>query len=117
MTSRMIPKTANTLETIQQSIASELRSLNERILLSLSSPNRMMNNIVEEYLRRKGKQIRPIMVLLSARLFSRTIGIRTISAAASVEMLHNASLIHDDVVDESKLPRESRLSTGYGTIT
>ena len=62
MTSRMIPKTANTLETIQQSIASELRSLNERILLSLSSPNRMMNNIVEEYLRRKGKQIRPIMV-------------------------------------------------------
>ena len=81
MTSRMIPKTANTLETIQQSIASELRSLNERILLSLSSPNRMMNNIVEEYLRRKGKQIRPIMVLLSARLFSRTIGIRTISAA------------------------------------
>ena len=105
MTSRMIPKTANTLETIQQSIASELRSLNERILLSLSSPNRMMNNIVEEYLRRKGKQIRPIMVLLSARLFSRTIGIRTISAAASVEMLHNASLIHDDVVDESKLRR------------
>ncbi len=63
MTSRMIPKTANTLETIQQSIASELRSLNERILLSLSSPNRMMNNIVEEYLRRKGKQIRPIMVI------------------------------------------------------
>ena len=56
MTSRMIPKTANTLETIQQSIASELRSLNERILLSLSSPNRMMNNIVEEYLRRRGSR-------------------------------------------------------------
>lgn len=93
------------LDQIRQSIAPELRALNERILVALSSPNRMMNRIVEEYLRRKGKQVRPIMVLLSARLLNARSQNSVISAAASVEMLHNASLIHDDVVDESKLRR------------
>lgn len=105
MTTTPSPKSSNALDSIRESIADELRRLNDRILLSLSSPNAMMNSIVEEYLRRKGKQIRPVMVLLSARLFATRIGRHTISAAASVEMLHNASLIHDDVVDESKLRR------------
>lgn len=71
----------------------------------------MMNGIVEEYLRTKGKQIRPIMVLLSARLLG-TVTPKVISAAASVEMLHNASLIHDDVVDESKLRRNEPTVNG-----
>lgn len=93
------------LETIQQSIASELRQLNEKIMVELSSPNLMMNKIVEEYLRRKGKQVRPIMVLLCAKLFDAAVKMPVICAGASVEMLHNASLIHDDVVDESKLRR------------
>lgn len=70
-----------------------------------------MNGIVEEYLRTKGKQIRPIMVLLSARLLG-TVTPKVISAAASVEMLHNASLIHDDVVDESKLRRNEPTVNG-----
>ncbi|MDE6490167.1 MAG: polyprenyl synthetase family protein [Muribaculaceae bacterium] len=100
-----------TLEAIQQTIAPELRQLNERILLSLASSNSMMNGIVEEYLRTKGKQIRPIMVLLSARLLG-TVTPKVISAAASVEMLHNASLIHDDVVDESKLRRNEPTVNG-----
>lgn len=108
----MPDKSPSALETIQQSIAPELRSLNQRILLALSSPNRMMNNIIEEYLRRKGKQVRPIMVLLSARLFSEQTTDRIINAAASVEMLHNASLIHDDVVDESKLRRNEPTING-----
>lgn len=48
--------------------------------------------------------IRPIMVILTAKLFGE-VNDRVISSAAAVEMLHNASLIHDDVVDESKLRR------------
>lgn len=99
------------LRSDQHTIAPELRQLNERILLSLASSNRMMNGIVEEYLRTKGKQIRPIMVLLSARLLG-TVTPKVISAAASVEMLHNASLIHDDVVDESKLRRNEPTVNG-----
>lgn len=101
----MPDKSPSALETIQQTIAPELRSLNQRIMLALSSPNRMMNRIIEEYLRRKGKQVRPVMVLLSAKLFAPEASDRIICAGASVEMLHNASLIHDDVVDESKLRR------------
>lgn len=93
------------LDNISKSIAPELRMLNERILLALSSPNAMMNSIIQEYLQRKGKQIRPIVVLLCARLFTEEVTAKVIAAAAAVEMLHNASLIHDDVIDESKLRR------------
>lgn len=103
---------SSTLEPIARAIAPELRELNNRILVSLSSPNEMMNGIVKEYLLRKGKQIRPIVVILSARLFAETTTPKIISAAASVEMLHNASLIHDDVVDESQLRRNEPTLNG-----
>jgi octaprenyl-diphosphate synthase len=93
-----------TLEEIQQAIAPELRQLNERIAQSLASSNTLMNHVVDNYLKTKGKQIRPILVILSSRLFGE-MNPSVISAAASVEMLHNASLIHDDVVDDSKLRR------------
>lgn len=104
--------TTSTLEPIAAAIAPELRELNNRILTSLSSSNDMMNGIVREYLRRKGKQIRPIVVILSARLFAERSSRKVISAAASVEMLHNASLIHDDVVDESQLRRNEPTING-----
>lgn len=93
-----------TLEEIQHAIAPELRQLNERISQSLSSGNILMNQVVDNYLLTKGKQIRPILVILTARLFGE-MNPGVISAAAAVEMLHNASLIHDDVVDDSKLRR------------
>lgn len=63
-----------------------------------------MNTVVDYFLGTKGKQIRPMLVLLSARLFGK-INAVTIDAAAAIELLHNASLIHDDVVDESKQRR------------
>ncbi|MCM1309510.1 MAG: polyprenyl synthetase family protein [Bacteroides sp.] len=104
--------TKSALEPIARAIAPELRELNDRIMLALSSPNDMMNGIVREYLQRKGKQIRPIVVILSARLFSEQSSPKIISAAASVEMLHNASLIHDDVVDESQMRRNEPTING-----
>lgn len=103
---------ATTLESIARTIAPELRTLNERILLALTSTNDMMNGIVRDYLRKKGKQIRPVVVILSARLFADSTTPKIISAAASVEMLHNASLIHDDVVDESQLRRNEPTLNG-----
>lgn len=93
-----------TIQSIQQSIAPELAQLNERIAGTLRSSNALMNQVVENYLRSKGKQIRPILVLLSARHFG-VVNDKVIDAAASVELLHNASLIHDDVVDDSKTRR------------
>lgn len=92
------------IESIRHSIATELDRLNSRINDALMSNNGLMNRVVEGYLTTKGKQIRPILVILTAKLFGE-VSDRVIAAAASVEMLHNATLIHDDVVDESKLRR------------
>lgn len=89
---------------IQRSIAPELKLLNESISSSLETSNELMNGIVENYLKTKGKQIRPILVILSAKLLGKQ-NANTISGAAAVEMLHNASLIHDDVVDDSDIRR------------
>lgn len=70
----------------------------------LHSSNPLINEIVTRYLRIKGKQIRPLLVLLSARMFGE-ISEKAIVAGASVELLHNASLVHDDVIDETKMRR------------
>ncbi len=92
------------LESIKASLEPELASLNALIHEHLSADNTLMTTIVERYLRKTGKQIRPLVVMLCARIFG-PIDERVLNAAAAVELLHNASLIHDDVIDESKLRR------------
>lgn len=99
------------LKEIQQLIAPELKALNELIASTLNSSNELMNRIVDNYLRTKGKQIRPILVILSAKLFG-DVNENVIRAAAAVELLHNASLIHDDVVDETKIRRNEPTING-----
>ncbi|MBQ2838752.1 MAG: polyprenyl synthetase family protein [Muribaculaceae bacterium] len=94
----------STFQSIQQSIAPELQMLNNRISTTLASPNALMNQVIEGYLKSKGKQIRPIIVILSAKLLGE-VNENVISAATAVELLHNATLIHDDVVDDTKLRR------------
>lgn len=94
----------STYKEIQESIAPELAQLHERITSALSSRNELMNRVVEGYLKSKGKLIRPILVILTAKLLG-SMNEHVISAAAAVEMLHNASLIHDDVVDDSDTRR------------
>lgn len=88
------------LLTIRQSIIHELTLLNQTLVESLHTTSPLLNEVIHKYLESKGKQIRPILVLLCAKLFG-PISRNTIDAAAALEMLHNASLIHDDVVDEA----------------
>ncbi len=92
------------LDDIKELLAPDLARLNTHIRTHLLADNPLMNTVIESYLNSKGKQIRPIIVMLCARLFG-TITPRVLEAAAAVELLHNASLIHDDVVDDSKLRR------------
>lgn len=92
------------LEKIQSVLGKELEEMNKIIASFLRTPNRLMNDIVSSYLEKKGKQIRPILVILSARLFGGVNG-HVLHAGAALEMLHNASLIHDDIVDETSLRR------------
>ena len=92
------------LTVIQTRLSRELDEMNAIIRQSLFTDNELMNTVVSNYLAIKGKQIRPIMVLLSAKLFGE-VNDKVISGAVAVELLHNASLIHDDVVDETALRR------------
>lgn len=92
------------LEVIHSTIAPELKKLNQQMSAQLSTSNLLMNKVVEAQLSSKGKQIRPIIVILCSKLFARP-NENTIAAAAAVELLHNATLIHDDVVDDSKTRR------------
>ncbi|MDE6555737.1 MAG: polyprenyl synthetase family protein [Duncaniella sp.] len=87
---------------IRSSLREPLDQVNTLIGRSLHSANPLMNTVIESYLSHKGKQLRPMMVLLTARLLGEING-KAIAGAASIEILHNASLIHDDVVDNSNL--------------
>ena len=89
------------LEDIKKSIGPDLKALNKIIEDTLQSDSALMNSIVSKYLVTKGKQLRPILVLLSGRLFG-GITDNVLYSGAAIEMLHNASLIHDDVIDRSK---------------
>lgn len=92
------------LDSIKTALAPEISRLNALIRSCLSSDSPMMGDVVERHLRATGKQIRPLVVMLCARIYG-DVSERVLNAAAAVELLHNASLIHDDVVDESKLRR------------
>lgn len=95
---------------IRDLISSDLERLQKIIKQSLSSNSSLLNKIVDKYLETKGKQIRPIIVVLSAKFFGAEVSDGVLCGAASVELLHNASLIHDDVIDETKQRR------GHDTI-
>ena len=95
---------------IRDLISTEKKRLQKIIKQSLSSNSPLLNKIVDKYLETKGKQIRPIIVVLSAKFFGAEVSDGVLCGAASVELLHNASLIHDDVIDETKQRR------GHDTI-
>lgn len=78
----------------------ELDAMNEIITSTLTSNSELTNGIVTSYLKNKGKLLRPIVTLLSAKFFG-GINDKALQGAAALEMLHNASLIHDDVIDEA----------------
>lgn len=94
----------NQLELIKSKLEKELDEMNTIIREALFTTNALMNQVVSGYLEVTGKQIRPIMVILSSGMFG-GVNDHVLHAGASLEMLHNASLIHDDVVDETSLRR------------
>ena len=94
----------STLENIKKDLGSSLEKLNARIIEHSGSPNNLLNDVSEYFLQKKGKQIRPILTLLLASLFENP-NQNTIDGAAAIELLHSASLLHDDVVDQSDMRR------------
>jgi octaprenyl-diphosphate synthase len=89
-----------TIRDIKAPISQELEIFEKKFRLSMKSSVPLLDTIMTYIVKRKGKQLRPMFVLLSARLFG-AINDRTYRGAALVELLHTATLVHDDVVDES----------------
>lgn len=90
----------STLDEIKQVIKAELKQFDQEFHSSMKSNIPLLNIVINYLLRRKGKQIRPILVFLSAKLISEVTA-STYTAAKLVELLHTATLVHDDVVDDS----------------
>ena len=88
------------IEKIKRPIVAELDIFEKQFKQTLKSDVFLLNLITRYVLKTKGKQIRPILVLLSARLFGE-ISPKTYTAASLVELLHTTSLVHDDVVDDA----------------
>lgn len=88
------------IDDIKAPIAVELEAFEKRFREAMRSPVTLLANITHYIVKRKGKQMRPMFVLLSAQLLG-TINEKTYRAAALVELLHTATLVHDDVVDDS----------------
>lgn len=88
------------LQQISKPISAELQHFSALFDQALSHEDDLTGKILEHVRARKGKMMRPILVLLSAREFG-PINDNTYKMALSLEIFHNASLLHDDVVDES----------------
>jgi octaprenyl-diphosphate synthase len=92
------------LETIRQPVRNELKQFDVFFNDVLRNDHPLLKYITNFILRRKGKQIRPLFVLLIAKL-NGEINEKTYLGASLIELLHSATLIHDDVVDDSDLRR------------
>lgn len=90
----------NLINEIRLPIVSELDTFKDILNGSMNSSNPLLNLALEHIKKRTGKMMRPMLVLLIAKLYGQ-IQDQTYHAAVSLELLHTASLVHDDVVDES----------------
>ncbi len=91
---------SNTTKEIKEVISAELKLFNEEFNRSMKSDIPLLNVVTKYVLKRKGKQIRPILVFLSAKLIGE-VNKSTYVAATLMEIVHTATLIHDDVIDDA----------------
>jgi len=82
-------------------IGAERERFNEIFNNALQSSNPLLSEVLEHVRHTSGKKMRPMLALLSAKLFGGEVSDAVLHAAVALELLHNASLVHDDVVDES----------------
>lgn len=92
------------LKEIRKPVEADLARFNEMFRESLKSDNPLLGMALDHLTRRTGKQMRPILVMLAARGADNSVDMvsdQVIHAAIAMELLHTASLVHDDIVDES----------------
>lgn len=91
---------------IKLPIEYEMELFEKKFLLSMSSKVSLLNRITHYVVNRKGKQMRPMFVFLIAKMTNNgEVNDRTYRGASVIELIHTATLVHDDVVDESNTRR------------
>ena len=94
------------IERIKQPISFEMELFEKKFRLSMSSKVALLNRITHYIVNRKGKQMRPMFVFLSAKMVADgELSERTYRGASVIELIHTATLVHDDVVDDSNQRR------------
>ena len=94
------------VEQIKQPIIREMELFETKFHESMSSKVALLNRITYYIVNRKGKQMRPMFVFLTAKMISGgTVNERTYRGASVIELIHTATLVHDDVVDDSNRRR------------
>lgn len=105
------------LESIRALVREDLDSTDQFIIAKLESKIPLIQQIIEYILTCGGKRVRPLVLLLSARALAHR-GKRHIDLAAVIELIHTATLLHDDVVDSSTLRRGHKTAhTIWGSDT
>ncbi len=96
------PVSLKIVEQIKQPIANEMELFEKKFHESMSSKVALLNRITYYIVNRKGKQMRPMFVFLTAKLLNNgQVNERTYRGASVIELIHTATLVHDDVVDDS----------------
>lgn len=90
----------NFIEKIKNPIQDEVQEFEKVYYAVLDSDNPLLNDVYNYVLDSKGKKIRPLLVMLAAKLL-KGVNLETLYAAFSLELLHTASLVHDDVIDDT----------------
>jgi octaprenyl-diphosphate synthase len=93
-----------TIAEIQRPIAAEMKAFEPHFREAMRSRAALLDRIMHYIVKRKGKQMRPMFTLLSARQFG-PVNESAFVAASLIELLHTATLVHDDVVDGSPMRR------------
>ncbi|MBQ8529583.1 MAG: polyprenyl synthetase family protein [Parabacteroides sp.] len=89
---------------IEQPVAVEFKRFNDEFAASLRSETTRLQSAIDQILKASGKHVRPLLVLLAAKACG-GVTENTINSAVFLELLHTATLIHDDVIDETKQRR------------
>ena len=91
-------------------VGNRLDNVNEQIKYRLASEINLIHKMTSYHLKSGGKRIRPLLTLASAKLCGYKEGNRDINLAACVDLIHNATLLHDDVIDDSEIRRGIKTS-------
>ncbi len=94
----------STIDEIKRPIAEEMKAFEPKFKASMSSRVALLDRITHYIVKRKGKQLRPMLVFLSAKLHGE-VSEGTYLGASLIELMHTATLVHDDVVDEANQRR------------